>query len=110
MSDDSRVRELQGALREKMADNKTIADSFRVDNGTVVVSAEQKSAFDKNMGDIREIKSLIEGLESMKGVQEWGSQQSSDSVAAAAAAPQPRAAAAGLDASAFVASSSTSRR
>jgi HK97 family phage major capsid protein len=69
-----------------MADNKTIADSFRVDNGTVVVSAEQKSAFDKNMGDIREIKSLIEGLESMKGVQEWGSQQSSDSVAAAAAA------------------------
>ena len=86
MSDDSRVRELQGALREKMADNKTIADSFRVDNGTVVVSAEQKSAFDKNMGDIREIKSLIEGLESMKGVQEWGSQQSSDSVAAAAAA------------------------
>ncbi len=86
MSDDSRVRELQGALREKMADNKTIADSFRVDNGTVVVSAEQKSAFDKNMGDIREIKSLIEGLESMQGVQEWGSQQSSDSVAAAAAA------------------------
>jgi HK97 family phage major capsid protein len=50
------------------------------------VSQEQKSAFDKNMGDIREIKSLIEGLESMKGVQEWGSQQSSDSVAAAAAA------------------------
>ena len=84
--DDSRLRELQGALREKMADNKTIADSFRVDNGTVVVSAEQKSAFDKNMGDIREIKSLIEGLESMKGVSEWGSQQSSDSVAAAAAA------------------------
>jgi HK97 family phage major capsid protein len=84
--DDSRLRELQGALREKMADNKTIADSFRVDNGTVVVSQEQKSAFDKNMGDIREIKSLIEGLESMKGVQEWGSQQSSDSVAAAAAA------------------------
>lgn len=84
--DDSRLRELQGALREKMADNKTIADSFRVDNGTVVVSAEQKSAFDKNMGDIREIKSLIEGLESMKSVQDWGSQQSSDSVAAAAAA------------------------
>jgi HK97 family phage major capsid protein len=84
--DDSRLRELQGALREKMADNKTIADSFRVDNGTVVVSAEQKSAFDKNMGDIREIKSLIEGLESMRNVSEWGSQQSSDSVAAAAAA------------------------
>ena len=57
--DNSRIEELQSALRVKMADNKAIADSFRVEDGTVVVSTEQKTAFDKNMSDIKEIKSLI---------------------------------------------------
>ena len=56
--DESRLRELQSALRQKMADNKTIADSFKVEDGVVSVSAEQKSAFDRNMADIKEIKSL----------------------------------------------------
>jgi len=84
--DESRLRELQGALREKMQSNKEIADSFRVDNGTVVVTTEQKSAFDKNMSDIREIKGLIEGLESLKKVQEWGSAAAESSVAAEVAA------------------------
>ena len=83
--DDSRLRELQGALRAKMADNKTIADSFKVEEGTVVVSAEQKSAFDRNMSDIREIKSLIEGLEGMRDAERWGSEASAESVAQAAA-------------------------
>ncbi len=82
--DESRLSELQGALRTKMADNKAIADSFRVEEGTVVVSAEQKSAFDKNMGDIREIKSLIEGLESMRDADKWAS-GSNGSVAQASA-------------------------
>ena len=82
--DESRLSELQGALRTKMADNKVIADSFRVEEGTVVVSAEQKSAFDKNMGDIREIKSLIEGLESMRDADKWAS-GSNGSVAQASA-------------------------
>ena len=49
MSDDSRLSELQSALRQKMADNKAIADSFKIEDGTVVVSSEQKSAFDKNV-------------------------------------------------------------
>jgi HK97 family phage major capsid protein len=84
--DEGRLRELQGALREKMQHNKEIADSFRVDNGTVVVTTEQKSAFDKNMADIREIKGLIEGLESLKKVQDWGSVASDTSVAAEVAA------------------------
>ena len=82
--DDSRLRELQTALRTKMADNKTIADSFRVEDGTVVVSAEQKSAFDRNMADIREIKSLIEGLEGMRDAERWGSESAGGSVAQAA--------------------------
>ena len=72
--DNSRLTELQGALRTKMADNKSIADSFKIEEGTVVVSAEQKSAFDKNMTDIREIKGLIEGLESLNETEKWASQ------------------------------------
>ena len=72
--DESRLSELQGALRTKMADNKTIADSFKIEDGIVVVTPEQKSAFDHNMSDIREIKSLIDGLEQMKSVEQWGSE------------------------------------
>ena len=53
MSDQTRLTELQTALRVKMADNKAIADSFRIEDGTVVVSQSQKSAFDKNMTDIK---------------------------------------------------------
>lgn len=83
--DESRLRELQGALRAKMALNKEIADNFRIEDGTVIVSTDQKSAFDSNMRDIKEIKGLIEGLETLRDADEWGS-KSLDSVAAAAAA------------------------
>jgi HK97 family phage major capsid protein len=86
MSDQARLTELQSALRAKMADNKAIADSFRIEDGTVVVNAQQKSAFDKNMTDIKEIKGLIEGLEAMNTVDNWGSQAPTESIAAAAAA------------------------
>jgi len=78
--DESRVRELQSALRTKMAENKSIADSFKVEDGTVIVSTEQKSAFDTNMRDIREIRGLIDGLEQMKDVDGW-SREESNSVA-----------------------------
>jgi HK97 family phage major capsid protein len=72
--DKARIDELQSALRQKMADNKAIADSFKVEDGTVVVSTEQKTAFDKNMQDIKEIKSLIAGLETMGEVDTWASE------------------------------------
>ena len=84
--DESRLSELQGALRAKMADNKAIADSFKIEDGTVVVNSEQKTAFDKNMRDIKEIKSLIEGLEGMRDVDQWGSQPTGDSLSVKAAA------------------------
>ena len=84
--DETRVRELQTALRSKMAENKAIADSFKVEEGTVIVSSEQKTAFDKNMSDIREIKGLIEGLEQLKEVSTWGDSESAASVAQAHAA------------------------
>jgi HK97 family phage major capsid protein len=70
-----------------MADNKAIADSFRIEDGAVVVSAEQKTAFDKNMSDIKEIKGLIEGLETMGGVSSWSSEPQ-ETVSGAFAAAQ----------------------
>ena len=87
MSEDtSRLRELQSALRGKMQSNKEIADSFKIENGTVIVDNEKKSAFDKNMIEIKELKGLIDGMEAFNEVQQWGSQASNESVAAAAAA------------------------
>jgi HK97 family phage major capsid protein len=85
-SNEGRLEELQAALRAKMADNKAIADSFRVEDGTVVVSTEQKSAFDSNMKDIKEIKSLIESLDAMKSVEQWGNEPAEDSVGGSASA------------------------
>ena len=84
--DESRLSELQSALRAKMADNKAIADSFKIEDGVVQVSTDQKTAFDKNMADIKEIKGLIDGMEAMRDVERWERQPASESVAAAAAA------------------------
>jgi len=86
--DESRLSELQGALRKKMADNKEIADSFKLEDGVMQVSADQKAAFDRNMADIKEIKSLIEGLEGMREVEQWGERPATESVAAKADAAQ----------------------
>lgn len=86
--DETRLRELQTALRTKTAANKEIADAFKFEDGTVIVSAEQKSAFDANMRDIREIKSLIDDLSTLKQVEEWGERPDADSIAAAVASGQ----------------------
>jgi HK97 family phage major capsid protein len=80
--DNARIDELQTALRSKMAENKAIADSFKIEDGTVVVSTEQKSAFDKNMQDIKSIKALISDLQSMDDVGTWGKEPTGESVAA----------------------------
>jgi len=84
--DSGRERELQSALEAKMAENRAIADTFRIEDGVTIVSDEQKSAFDKNMRDIKEIKSLISGLKDLKSVEDWQSEPAGDSLAAAAAA------------------------
>lgn len=84
--DTSRLRELQSALRAKMQENKTIADSFKVEDGTIIVDQKRKAAFDKNMVEIKELKGLIDGMEAFNEVQAWGNQASATSVAAAVAA------------------------
>ena len=84
--DKARIEELQSALRTKMADNKAIADSFKIEDGTVVVSSEQKSAFDKNMQDIKSIKSLLADLQTMGDVDSWSAQPQGEAVASSYAA------------------------
>ena len=85
-NDSGRECELQSALESKMAENRSIADNFQIENGVTIVTTEQKSAFDKNMVDIKEIKSLISGLQDLRSVEDWASQPAADSVAAYAAA------------------------
>jgi HK97 family phage major capsid protein len=84
--DTSRLTELQGAMRAKMDHNKEIADSFAIEDGVVQVDQKQKTAFDKNMSDIKEIKSLIEGIQDLNEANEWGSTSGKSSVAGEAAA------------------------
>ena len=79
--DDSRLKELQGALREKMTANNEIADSFKSEDGAIVIDQERKAAFDQNMGDIKEIKSLIDSMEDMQTVADWGSEAPAESLA-----------------------------
>jgi HK97 family phage major capsid protein len=80
--DEARHKELQSALNEKMASNTEIADSFKIEDGTVIVDAEQKAAFDKNMVEIKDIQGLLHGMDEMKRIQEWGEQTTSKSLAA----------------------------
>lgn len=84
--DESRLRELQTALRAKTAANKELADSFEIVDGTVVVPTEKKDFFQSNMKDIREIKGLIDDLNVLKDVENWGAHPEVDSIAAAIAA------------------------
>ncbi|HCE76713.1 MAG TPA: hypothetical protein DEP04_08805, partial [Dehalococcoidia bacterium] len=79
--DDSRLKELQGALREKMTANNEIADSFKTEDGAIVIDQERKAAFDQNMGEIKEIKSLIDSMEDMQTVADWGSEAPAESLA-----------------------------
>jgi len=82
--DESRLTELQGALREKMTANNEIADSFRTEDGAIIIDSDRKAAFDSNMGEIKEIKSLIDSMEDMQKVSDWGTEAPAESLAAVA--------------------------
>lgn len=80
--DEARLRELQGALREKVTAQRELADSIKIEDGTVIIESEHKTEFDKNMTDIKELKGLIDSVEEMKTIEEWGAEPQTDSVAA----------------------------
>lgn len=81
-----RIKELQSALATKVESNKEVADSFQIEDGTVVVDPEQKKAFDANMKDIREINSLLSDLKVFSEADKWINEPVDDSTAAEAAA------------------------
>ncbi len=84
--DESRRKEFQTALNEKMASNKEIADSFKIEDGVVIVDADMKTAFDKNMSEIKELQGLLSNMDAMQMVEDWGTKAIEESVAAEAAA------------------------
>ena len=84
--DESRLDELKGALQAKMAEQQEIADSIKMEGETLVVEDGQKDAFQKNMSDIREIKSYIQDIETLRDVESWSSEAEYKSVAAEVAA------------------------
>lgn len=84
--DESRVRELESALRAKQATANEIGDAFRVEGETVIVSEAQAAAFKSVMKDIREIKSLLDDNSLLGDLAAWDGTPSRDSIAAAAAA------------------------
>lgn len=55
-----RITELKTALTAKLKENDDIAQAFKIEDGNVSVSVEQRDAFRKNLADAKEIKGLIE--------------------------------------------------
>lgn len=86
--DPNRHEELNNALRVKMADNHTLSQAFKIEDGRVIVSSEQKSAFDANMADIKQIKGLIDASEMHRDINSGHTAPDAASVAAAIAAGQ----------------------
>lgn len=84
--DEGRLNELQTALKAKMAEQQEIADSIKMEGTTLVVDGDQKSAFQTNMAQIREIKGLIDDMKSLRDISAWSSEAEYKSVAAEVAA------------------------
>jgi len=81
--DESRLNELKSALRSKMGEQQEIADSMEFDGTTLIADDEKKAAFQANMGQIREIKSLIDDMTTLGQVSSWASEAETSSAAAA---------------------------
>lgn len=68
----SRLKELTTALETKAATIKQAANSWKIeDNGGVVVTAEAKAAYLKEVAEAQEIKKLIEAETAVKALNEW---------------------------------------
>jgi HK97 family phage major capsid protein len=84
--DKARHEELKEALKAKTEANREIADAINMEEGTLVIEEEHREQFQKNMRDIKEIKGLLEDLDEMRKIEEWGEQPVEESVAVEAAA------------------------
>lgn len=84
--DEGRLNELKTALSGKMAEQQELADSIQLEGETLVVGEEQRSAFNSNMAQIKELKGLIEDIATLRDVSAWSSEAEYKSVAAEVAA------------------------
>ena len=84
--DEGRLNELKDALSGKMAEQQELADSIQLEGETLVVGEEQRSAFNSNMAQIKELKGLIEDITTLRDVSAWSSEAEYKSVAAEVAA------------------------
>jgi HK97 family phage major capsid protein len=84
--DESRLNEVKTALQAKMAEQQQIVDSMQVEGTTVIADSEKKAAFRANMAEIDEMKSLIDGMTSLRDISAWSSEAEYKSVAAEVAA------------------------
>jgi len=84
--DEGRLNELKDALSGKMGEQQELADSIQLDGETLVVGDEQRSAFNSNMAQIKELKGLIEDITTLRDVSAWSSEAEYKSVAAEVAA------------------------
>lgn len=84
--DEGRLSELKTALKAKMAEQQEIADSMTFEGTTLIADSEKKAAFQTNMGEIREIKGLIDDMTSLRDITAWSSEAEFKSVAAEVAA------------------------
>ena len=72
MSDSpSRLRELKGALSEKLNENEQIVDSLKEQDGTPIIEGKHFKAFQANLADSREIRAEIEALEGHNELKTW---------------------------------------
>jgi HK97 family phage major capsid protein len=84
--DEGRLNELKDALSGKMGEQQELADSIQLEGETLVVGEEQRSAFNSNMAQIKELKGLIEDITTLRDVSAWSSEAEYKSVAAEVAA------------------------
>ena len=84
--DEGRLNELKDALSGKMGEQQELADSIQLDGETLVVGDEQRSAFNSNMAQIKELKGLIDDITTLRDVSAWSSEADYKSVAAEVAA------------------------
>ncbi|MFJ2745322.1 phage major capsid protein [Streptomyces sp. NPDC087440] len=71
MPDTSRIKELQSQLQAKSAEAERISQTFKVENGSFVVSTDQAAAFKKASSEAQEIKSLIDAEQGLIQVKQY---------------------------------------
>lgn len=70
----SRKKDLQKALAAKKQEAQEIADSLKIEDGTVIVEKDQKSALDATIAEMKGIRELLESFSELDTAEKWISQ------------------------------------